>query len=311
MNPYISVQIIAKENTVFGEKLFRACLGSLAEADYANQLILIDNGCSQGVVDSWMQFRKELVGRGVNTLYLPYPTVQRSDTFASLRNMAMAKTDDETDFIHWIDTDEIYFPEKLTAFKKHLGESPNLAVQVLPLQHFMVVPNMLQEAYPKDVVYRYNLNLGWGKGVHEQIQNRCPGDRLDYDMQYLHFGYCRRQWRIALKWLHYDMIEHGHVGHYIKEWNEDWKPGQTPDNIVSDRLKISKPYTGMFPLALDNEFGNHLLDNEAEWVAYLNTLDSDEFWVRWQEMAEKAGSRWGATADWAAVEAEKSQWQLI
>lgn len=309
MVPFISVQLIAKENTAFGLMLFRACLRSLLQADYASQIVLVDNGCSPQVVEEWHKLQKEFDAKGVATSYVWCTAIPRADTFSMLRNLALSKTDIDADFIHWVDTDEIYFPESLTAFRKHLASEPNIAVQILPLHHFMIVPNMVQEIYPKDVVYRYNLNLSWGKGVHEQIQNRCPGDRIEYQMPYLHYGYCRRQWRIALKWLHYDMIEHGHVGHYTNEWS-GWKGAQSPDTIVSDRLKVSKPYTGPFPPALVDEFGDHLKDDEAAWVKHLSSMDSEDFWVKWQEQYAQRGS-WGPTAEWAAREAEALKWELI
>jgi hypothetical protein len=111
-----------------------------------------------------------------------------------------------------------------------------------------------------------------------------------------------------LKWLHYDFIEKGHVNHYTNEWN-GWTT-QTPDTIVSDRLKVSKPYGGVYPNSLIAEFGSHLDDGEDAWVKYLAELDSDEFWMRWQEQKEKLGS-WSATAAWATEEAAKAQWALV
>ena len=198
---YVSVQIVAKETTTFGMKLFRACLRSIATAKYANQIIVVDNGCSNDV-SSMIEAELNAVPAGVNTSHLRRPELT---SFSDLRNVALNATDPETAFIHWIDTDEIYFPEKLTELSNHLGEH-NESFVVLNLHHFMVVPNLVQAVYPKDVIYRYNLKMRWGKGVHEKIQDPCFGPQRSYNMPYLHFGYCRSQWRTALKWLHYDVI---------------------------------------------------------------------------------------------------------
>ncbi len=304
--PYISVQIVAKENTVFGGKVFEACLKSLLSADYASQIVVVDNGCSTLVREMCSYLLHKFCGSWV---------LSDSDgtDFSSVRNTAINLTDPETDYIHWIDTDEVYYPDKLNELAVHLGEQEE-SVVVLNLVHFMVHPNVLQAVYPKDVIHRYNHKLAWGRGVHESLQHRSPGGTRHYSMPYLHYGYCRRQWRTALKWLHYDYIEHGHVNHYkMENVNGEMIPyfrhNRTPDQVVADRVLVSTPFTDIYPQSVV-DLGLCGWVDEASWVSYLQSLDSDEFWDEWQEMSNKLGN-WEDTLDPIVDMAVKGNWSMI
>lgn len=306
--PYISIQIIAKETTEFGLKMFRACLRSIVQANYASQVVLVNNGCGVNVVNMYTEELQKL-----SDVDISVSIVDKDGDFSELRNCALAYTDPETDFIHWVDTDEVYFPEKLTKFGSFLSTCDASTV-VLNLVHFMCIPSKYQEIYPKDVVYRYITSLNWGSGVHEKLGGVAPGQTIRYDMPYLHFGYCRSQWRTALKWLHYDVIAKGNPDHYKFENIHGvmvpyFRVNRTPDDVVSDRLEVSKTYTGDYPQAwLDEQVP--LLATLDEWRQYLCELDDDKFWREWQTMSEEYGG-WEDTLANVVQTAKQSNWSLI
>ena len=309
MKPNISVQMIAKENTVFGEKVFRACLNSLFEADYVSQLVIVDNGCSDPVQSMMKDVVAKFINKDVQAEIVPFV----GGDFSKLRNVALERTAPETDYIHWVDTDEVYYPDKLTAFGAQLGASGE-SVVVLNLVHFMIVPNHYQEIYPKDVVYRYNVNMTWGNGVHEKVQGASRGPTAHYDMPYLHFGYCRRQWRTALKWFHYDVIERGSANHYKMENVNGvvipyFRGERTPDNIVGDRLLVSSKFKDIYPQVVIDE-GFPLDADEATWKEYLSRIDDETFWIEWQDMYNKCGA-WEDTLDTVVSKAKEDDWRMV
>src|SRR5947208_1150748 len=117
MELFISVHMIVKERTNLGYKFLEAAFTSLYEATYPHEIILIDNGSSDKVLNTlypkWIEKFKK-----VGITLKAY--CNSSDDFGELRNQCIALTSPLAHIVHWIDSDEVYFPEDLDNFKNYL-----------------------------------------------------------------------------------------------------------------------------------------------------------------------------------------------
>jgi hypothetical protein len=304
----------------------------LYDANYPDEIILCDNGSFQPVLDLYKDWTDKFKEHDCQIKLFH----SNSKDFTSLRNECLARTNKCADYWHWIDSDEIYYPEDLDILKNDVVKDRKDIKQIWTyFFHFMIHPWQIQDVCSKDNFFRFSPNVRWYGGVHEHVRpDSLPqGMVVQSGVEYLHYGYVRQQWRTCLKWLHYDWIQHGHLNGYKlencenpdksitqKNWFRDWRH---PNNILWDRGPICKPYPSsnwtkqyLCDGALDllnpqfmfkTKFDTLTIDN---WDSYIEELDPSEFWQKWQEMYKKYGN-WADTLDWVAAEMVKCEWNLI
>jgi hypothetical protein len=114
--PRISVHILAKENTELGRKFFLSAVEAVLEADYASDIVVVDNGCDNDI----MSDVTDLLNDGFDTKGVQWSIESRPrcEDFAQLRNIALDRSREKgmTHF-HWIDTDEVYPKRTLDRIK--------------------------------------------------------------------------------------------------------------------------------------------------------------------------------------------------
>lgn len=310
--PRISVHIIAKETTNYGRMIFEASLRSLliGNSGYADQIILVDDGCSDDVVQMFVSLfpscgfnegnLKIVVSNGA------YPS------FAEKRNVCLEYTHKDSDFIHWIDTDDIYHTGILNNFKDNFLSVPekvkDLSKGICYFYHAMGCPWLIEEYYPKDNFFRYNSNLRWGKSVHERLENLSPGSEMLIPLFYYHVGYTRSVISTSCKWIHYSMLEDGKPDLYLRSDQPMYTMGI--DRIIDDRLgscKRMKRDDRIIPDAFMSilfEFGklygdSHSMSVEAAYASWQRWLNKHvdpqigEYQRQWVDQSFK-DKNWGA-----------------
>ncbi len=348
--PYVSVHMIVKENTNLGAKFLDGAFHSLREASYPNEIILVDNGSADFIHDKVYSIWKEEFKNVDCDL-----KIIKSDlsVFCDLRNLCIENTSKSSDFIHWIDSDEIYYPEDLDFVKQYIMPQEGIKMIWSYFYHFMINPfnvqingdaikskrqlNLMDYLISKDNIFAYTKDLRWKGGVHEHLFNQKDGrvvDNTESKLEYLHYGYTKLQWKVFLKWLRYDMIEHGHVNGYKKEnididsegdnvlhsgkpkvkqiqkdYLRDWRD---PNNICWDRIPFSRPYPDVVMGTKDHlpEGAIKLIGScktPEDWNKYLNSIDDISFWDWWQALYKKEGS-WCNTLDAVVERCQKENW---
>jgi glycosyltransferase involved in cell wall biosynthesis/GT2 family glycosyltransferase len=287
LDPWLSLHIVAKETTPLGLEFFRSCLRSLV--DYADEFIIVDNGCSGNVL---AMVNEELRGRMFRVL----PALGVRD-FSLLRNMALENTSRPATHIHWVDTDEIFFPSQLLRLKEALRD-PDIAVMHVLLVHFMREPTLVQDVQVNRCIFRRTAGLRWRGVVHEVVEGAAKGRTSFMPARFLHFGYCRPQWETCLKWLQYAALEYGSLDRYRWEMvggeRRAWfGERRSPDTIVEDR-EVG-PYEGKYPPSCAPwlEAWHH---SGLPWRDFLKTMVDHTPWEEWQRLARESGS-WEATLE--------------
>ncbi|MGH7144101.1 MAG: hypothetical protein ACREJ2_08160 [Planctomycetota bacterium] len=281
--PRISVHYVARETDAFGTLMFRASLQSLH--GYADQIVVVDNGLYPGAQAMLHDLKQELPlqivdGRAIRE-------------FNRLRNLALDHTPAEMDFVHKIDTDEIYLPDGLIALKKDLHRI-DVDMVVTNLVHFMIEPTLVELEAPWNTLFRRSKIGAWSNRVHEGLMLDLDSDGYRSPAKFLHFGYCRPQWRILLKWLHYAKLAVGHVDHFKYVFRDgvrySWfQDGLTPDTILEDRRGRLTKYTGEYPAAMQAWFGEYL-KSDRPWREWVASRADPALWQRWQERRRACGN---------------------
>lgn len=303
--PKISVHILAKETDNFGKLLFESTIQCLLDAKYAYQIIVIDNGCGYSAMKSIDMMCNSAVNSGILPVYTKIEA--EGDSFAALRNQAIEKIDPVCTHLHWIDTDECYPMVTCAAIKEIIRQTDANALQ-LNFTHFMITPSLYQEVYPKINVHRIKPELKWTGEVHETLVYD-KSEVIVTDLHYLHFGYIRPQWQTAIKWLRYDVWQHGHANAY-RQFNDDgvtkdyYTDDKTPDQCLDDRLTVAKTYDPDkygFPRPFVDFVLMPWVDSRLSWNDWVNEMVGTEIWERWQDKREELGS-WKATIGWICEE---------
>ncbi len=305
MDPRVSVQIIAKETTPLGKLLFSCCLQALHDSDWADEIILVNDGCSADVIKMVEGFDYAFQEKGVK--FLTVLLTERKDyNYSELRQAALDKTGEGMNVYHWVDTDEVYFPDHLSNFKETLRQKVEVFSQAYTYFYHMIFdPRTWQFKATKDNIFGFNGQQLWSKGVHEKVVGIQPGSKVQTNIEYLHFGYLRPQWQTCLKWLHYDMIEHGHVDGYkderledangnvyTKPWFRDWR---TPNTILDDRRPESEE-NGPWPDDKIPDAARPIFEHTGRWDEFLLETEDHTFWKNWESNAKAQGS-WKDTLD--------------
>ncbi len=342
--PFMSVHIISKENTRLGEQFVHACLSPLVESQYPNEIVLVDNGSKDYIFDVYNYYKPQFEAFDCEFKLI------RSELckFNDLRNLCIEHTNPLADFFHWIDTDESYFPQDLDVLKNTVipNEKKYKIRQIWScFYHFMINPLQVQVTLDKvrnnlpldkddcrswkDNIFAFHKGIRWKheEGVHEHVDNLAEGLPLFSSMEYLHLGYCRAQWRTFIKWMHYDHIEHGHINAYkvenvdgqMQDYLRDCEDlhkvvyNRNPGTCLRDRQPFCVPFPNVICRNETHEHFDKLLNgckNNDDWQTYLSKLDSDDFWLQWQQKHKELGS-WKATLDWALDESLKAKWNLV
>ena len=283
LKPWISCHIISKETDPLGQHFFRSCLEAIR--GYPDELIIVDNGSSDDVLE---MVRSEM-GHFNGQLILK-PEV---DNFRDLRNIALRATNESATHIHWIDTDEIFFPEQLPELRQAMEYEDISMIQTV-LVHFMIDPVTLQDRQLKKNVFRYAPGMQWSKSVHEVLEGLPEGRTAFIPVEHLHFGYCRPQWQTFLKWIRYAILEHGSADMYRREEVDGrilpWMRGaRTPDGILDERLPMLSPYGGPYPRCCAPWFEPWQRSGKP-WKEHLRQLVDHSDWDWWQGLRARTGS---------------------
>lgn len=262
MHPFVSVHMIVKEQTQLGIKFLDACLESLHEASYPNELVIVDNGSHTDVFDLYSTWRPLFENFDCDFKII------KSDckNFMDLRNTCLDHTSPFTDYFHWIDSDEVYYSSDLDLLKNEcMAKEKNVRQIWTYFYHFMINPFMVQsdnlrrkkleeltiDEYrsSKDNIFGYHQGIRWGKGadgqikkVHEKVENKKEGKDVDFECSYLHLGYTRKAFETMFKWMHYDYIEHGHINHYKMENVSHLEDGTEVENGTPNSKMTQKEY---------------------------------------------------------------------
>lgn len=346
--PFISAHIINRENTYLGREFLESCFLSLEESQFPNEVLIVDNGSSDFIFDTYNTWKEKFNSFDCELKVFPCEL----SSFSDLRNLCLEKTNPYTDFFLKIDSDEVYYPEDLDILKNHIPyEAGDIQFFWVSFYHFMLSPfkiqvnpdNMKYGKTPKnddarsikDTIFAYGPNVKWVKAqkVHEHVENMVGNVVVPTKVEYLHAGYCRKQWETALKWLRYAELEFGNINCYKKEnitvedktgkevsnsfmgkegytaktvdYFRNWR---TPNMLCHDRRKCTMPYPGKLTNKdyLPQGWVNLIKDckNESDWIEYINKLDPTDFWQWWEEEYIRCGN-WSDTLEPALLKARK------
>lgn len=290
----LSVHIIAKETTNFGMRLFKACLESIK--GYPDELIIVNDGCAPEI----LQMIFSITGQGGygNVKVISAQDEKGLSDFTSLRQIALKHTSPQCTFWHWIDTDEVYYPEQLKSLKDILHTNENVSSYITTLWHFMKDPFNYQYQEIKRNIYRYHPDTKWNKTVHEHVIDTVAGENIHTQFTYLHFGYCRTQIEIMVKWLRYAHLEHGNCNCYRTEagttlpYFRDWR---TPNSIIDDRPL--RKFELHYPEPVMTILAEYMSMKCSSWEEYLFKIDPEiaKHWYDWKEKVTSGTLTWN---DW-------------
>ncbi len=287
LTPWISLHIVARETTRFGMEMYRSCLRSLK--GYPDEFVIVDNGCSEEVR---RMAGEELSGSPVRWIRAP-----EVHDFSVLRNLALEHTSPAATHVHWVDTDEVFFPNELPRIREALRDPDISAMHVL-LVHFMREPTLVQDVQVNRCIFRKGERMHWRGMVHEVLEGLPRGRSSFLPVRFLHFGYCRPQWETCLKWLQYAALEHGSLDMYRWETVDGQRrpwfgERRTPDTILEDRP--TAPYEGRYPASCA-PWLEAWHSSGLPWREYLRRLVDHAPWERWRRLAQERGN-WEATLE--------------
>lgn len=306
-NVKISSQFILKENTAVADLMLRCCFESHLQSTWPDQVVLVDNGCSDQVRATIQEYRGKFEAQGVSVALVEAP---ESD-YQGLRNLALSRTPSDATHVSWHDADEVLVPEEFARLKVSLQNTvPSTPIGGLETHfyHFVLTPRQWQFSARKDNIFAYHPGLKWSKGVHEKMTG-VQGRLFEVpNVHYLHFGYCKRPWRVFVRWLHYALLEFGNVNAYKKvnengvvvDYLRDWR---TPNGILDDRIPECRSWIEPIP-----EVARSIMDR-PDWEQWVAGSDDESFWLEWQERYKREGN-WTGTLDWAVARLQELRWKL-
>lgn len=280
--------IIARERTTFEALLLRACLASIV--DHVSGIVFIDNGCSPKV-------KQEILGTEKLRSKVKLHEVSGNHSFCDLRQRALDATLElfpEAEYFFWTDADEVWFDSTLQELHKLLDKDRPDAV-AHSMVHFVPDPFFFQHIEFKLNTFKITPHIGWRNNVHEVLQG--VGNNIKkVDHVYHHYGYCKEQWRTALKFLRYAIMEHGNTGVYK---DADWLTTKDPNKLLDSRRHQVHPYTGSFPSDFRNIIWVQHCNSGLSWPDFLESInfEDNQLWRDWQKKAEEMGG-WINTRQW-------------
>jgi hypothetical protein len=293
-NVFVSVHIIVKETTNYGRMLFESSLKSFLRDNkgYADEVVVYDDGCSS---DVRYMYHGMLKSSGVQ--YCFYGDTKER-TFAEKRNVCLLNTDKRSTHIHWIDSDDIYYPDTMLALKNSMLKSADDCGKFINyFCHCMGDPWNLEDIYPKDNIFRYNSDLKWVKGVHEKLENVVPDKQCISGLRYYHAGYTRSVIATAIKWIHYSVLEEK-PNHYLHDNEPMYRLGL--HKIIDDRLEKRKLIANdQIPSAFQSIISHYRSYGFGEsrdfndWQRFVNNVDGIYcHWFQQYEGAAKQDGNW-------------------
>lgn len=295
----VDVHILAKEDTDLGKRMFKASVENIAKSNYANNLIIIDNGCNIKLLDEVIEhYAVHAKGK--------YPILLHSNLtdFSALRNLALTHSRIHgVEYFHWIDTDECYPPEVLQRLKQIIDTQSPDAINNM-FVHFMIEPDYWQDQFPKHNIFKITKDIRWELPVHEHVVG-YGSNVVHTNLFYHHYGYIRPQWVQALKWIRYDLWHHGHANGYREYYDDHWKKvvdyysdTRTPDQCLEDRWSYCTAFDGQHTQPFMDLIHTPWKVSGLSWNEWLASTNDFSVWQRWQEMREIKGS-WKETIGWA------------
>ncbi len=286
LRPIVSAQIIAKETDALGCAWYRSCLESLV--GYPDELIVVDNGSSPEV----LEMVRGMLGRFPSSQLIDAADVRE---FHTLRNRALAATRPDATHVHWVDTDEIFYPDQLARLRASVAD-PRFTRWATILVHFMIDPRRIETRQVKWNVFRYDPALRWTRDVHEILDGVPPGRWGFAPVDHLHFGYCRPQWQTFIKWLRYAALEYGTIDRYRTEVVDGrrlpWLRGsRTPDRILDERRPRLMPFAGPYPASCEPWLA-HWQKSGLPWQDHANLQVDRQVWLEWQARFARHRAWW-------------------
>jgi Glycosyl transferase family 2 len=289
---FISGQLIVREQTEFGSRMVAACLESVVV--FLDEIIVIDNGC--------MPTARANIMSMLNRHNKKYVYVECSSAdFSTLRNDALGRMDPAADWFFQFDSDDIFWPEKLTKVKDDLYKRNSKACLYGHFYHFMETPFKYQGMYKHRHLYPVSKDMHWELPVHEKLSG-VPDKEEDSGLVWTHWGYTRSVISTFIKWVHYAVLEKGNADCYKGPclFTE-----RGIEHILDDRHTLCGFFGEKYPAAaqrwLIDEFSRSKSLNWQEWVT--NELDPQigEMFKVFQKIAygEKLG--YMPPADWPGV----------
>jgi len=289
VQPMVSVHIVARETDEFGTLMFASCLESLQ--GYADEIIVVDNGLCDG--------SRQLVSSMKAGLPIRIIDGREIQTFSELRNLALGATSENATHVHKVDTDEVYLPQSLEELKNLLRDS-SVRCGGASLIHFMIEPTLVESIQKKAVIFRRLPGLSWKGAAHEGISGTNDADASQTPASFLHFGYCRPQWQILLKWLHYAFLQTGSLSPYKYEFVDGvklpwFRGGRSPDTILEPRRAGLERYKGSYPQSI-KFWLESFASSRKTWREWVGVKTDSGMWDKWQALYEKYG-HWEDTLD--------------
>jgi hypothetical protein len=292
---FISVHIIVKETTDYGALLFEISLLSILEDNkgYLDEIILYDDGCSD--------FVKKMYCRVLDKHDIAYTIWKdgKKRSFSEKRNVCMEHTSPKATHIHWIDSDDIYYPNTLIPVKENiLKQHDDCGFFINRFLHTMGDPWHFESIHERESIFKYNPSMRWEKNVHEHIDNDDCKKQYFHELVYYHAGYSRSIVATAIRWLYFAVLE-GIPNHYFNIKEPMYGLGL--DKIIDDRIpRCAILGNEIVPKRFIDRIAEYGVDGEHhktmfnDWQLVVNKIDIEYMQLvdRFRDDANKDGN-WG------------------
>ncbi len=241
--PKLIANILATVKSEDDRILLKACIDSIYPV--VDKILILASKDEH--FDEWAHLDKVSV-------FWRDPDFIEKNGFAAARNELLAKVPID-DFVLWIDSDEVAFPEQL----KHLydllqSDSVFLDGITTHFIHFCLGSNAYERFERRLNIFKNHAALRWVGKTHEKL-NRPPYSVFHSDYIYHHYGYVRDQAYVFSRWRQYALLEGQENPYHVEEVDGEILPyfrdeRDGPDKILEDRKKTLLPYFGAYPSVL-------------------------------------------------------------
>lgn len=159
-------------------------------------------------------------------------------SFSAARNLALDNTDSY--WILWQDADEVHF-EKFEEIFRSIAHWTHYDAFQFYFTHFLLDVFHYQHYEPRTIVFKRH-GRRWSGDVHEQPHP--INNVFFYDYRYHHYGYAKPQHLIYENWKLYWSLN--------PDERFKLEENRNPNDIISDRVTIAKPYTGDYPEVIED-----------------------------------------------------------
>ena len=148
-------------------------------------------------------------------------------SFSAARELARVNSQHE--WVLRLDADEVLHEKDIEVLKKMTDDNRFSAIEI-KFAHLMCFPWLVQYYEAKQILFRKD-KFHWERGVHELpiVDGRI---RKEHDIMYVHFGYCRGDAEVFLRWKLYTDID----------GKPDYYAGVNPNTILQDRISVCQNF---------------------------------------------------------------------